>query len=177
MIAPLEALHDRLNAGLDRMLSELRGMTEEQRRYKPDEPTWSATQVSHHVLLAQTGIVDQIEKMRGQKSRRRSLFESLRHQAVRFVLWCGIRVKNPAPSAAPDPNVTLDELEPSWAAERARLSGLLESMGEAALADAGFKHPIAGPLNVAETVTFLATHVEHHLRQLDRIRAHPDFPG
>lgn len=177
MIARIERVHDRLSAGLDRMLGELGGMTAPQRRFKPDESTWSATEVCHHVFLAQSGIVDELEKMRGRKAIGRSLSQSLWHQVVRLVLWSGIKVKNPAPSAAPDASVTLDELEPRWASERNRLRGLLEGLDESALGDAGFKHPIAGPLSLEETVTFLATHVEHHLRQLRRIRSHPDFPS
>ncbi len=174
--APLARPHDRLESGLERMLAELRRMSEAQRRFRPHEGAWSPVQVSHHLLLAQRGTVGAIEKLRGKKPRRRSLAQGLAHQAVKLVLRCGIRVKNPAPSATPDPTVTFAELEPEWAGERARLHELLESMDERAAGDAGFKHPVAGPLTVEESLAFLAAHVEHHLRQLDRIRADANFP-
>lgn len=177
MIGPLAELHERLDGGLERMLTDLRGMSERQRRFRPGGEAWSPTQVSHHLLLAQRGTVGAIERLRGKRARRRTLVNRLGHQAVRLVLWAGIRVKNPAPSATPDPSVTFDELEPEWAGERSRLRQLLEATDEGALGEAGFMHPVAGPLTVAESLTFLATHCEHHLRQLGRIRAHADFPA
>ncbi len=177
MIPPLARLHDRLDGGLERMLAELGQMSEAQRRFRPHADAWSPTQVCHHLLLAQRGSVGSIEKVRGKKARHRSLGQRLGHRAVRLVLRLGLRVKNPAPSAAPDPAISFEELEPEWAGERARLRRLLESMGEHALGEAGMKHPVAGPLTVEESLTFLAGHVEHHLRQIGRIRAHPDFPA
>lgn len=176
VIEQLGELHDRLERGLDQMLGELRGMSEAQQRFRPAVEAWSATQVSHHLLLAQSGIVGAIEKMRGRKAERRTLADRLKHQAVRLVLFGGIRVRNPAPSATPDPDVAFEELEPLWAKERERTRGLLDSMDEAALGEAGFRHPIAGALTVLDSVVFLAGHVEHHLRQLRRIRSHVDFP-
>ena len=37
-------------------------------------------------------------------------------------------------------------------------------------------HPVAGPLNLSEGLMFMNRHLGHHLRQLDRIRRHPNFP-
>ncbi len=95
---------------------------------------------------------------------------------MKFVLRRGIRVRNPAPSATPNPEIGFEDLEPRWAEERTKVAILLESMGEAELDQAGFNHPIAGPQTVAESLEFLVTHLEHHLRQLGRIHSHAAFP-
>ncbi len=176
MIARLAQLHERLEGGLDRMLTELAEMTEAQRRFRPAEDSWSPTEVAHHLLLVQAGIVGAVEKMHRQPAKRRSLMDGLKHLAVKGVLFCGIRVRNPVPAAAPDPAVSFEDLEPQWATERQRTLRLFESLDAEALGQAGFKHPIAGPLSVEDSLVFLVGHLEHHHRQLDRIRSHARYP-
>ena len=152
-------------------------MTSRQRAFRPGDEAWSPNQVAHHLLLVQSLSVDTIEKNRGRRSARPSLRHRLARIGVGFVLRFGIRVRNPAPPTTPDPGMTFEELEPRWSAERNRLRALLAPLDDSALADAGFKHPISGPLDLGGSLDFLACHLEHHLRQLDRIRAAPGFPS
>ena len=92
------------------------------------------------------------------------------------VLKTGLKVKNPVPEAAPDRDISHEQLEAAWEQARTDLRAFLEALQEAELKDAAYKHPIAGPLNVEESLEFLVGHLDHHLRQLNRIRKHPDFP-
>lgn len=177
MIARLAELDDRLESGCDRLLRDLGAMDEGQRSFRPRTGVWSPTEVAHHLLLVHTGIVATLRKVGGEAMRRRSVWQRLGHRAVLLVLRSGIRVRNPVPSVTPDPGVTFEQLEPEWAAARADTRALFESLDEPALERRGFRHPIAGPLTVFESLEFLASHLEHHHRQLDRIRAHSDYPA
>jgi hypothetical protein len=94
-----------------------------------------------------------------------------------LILKTGIRVKNPVPEAAPDDDIDLPGLLEAWEQARADLAAVLAETKERGLQYAAFKHPVAGPWNVEEALVFLVAHLDHHLRQLDRIQRHPAFPG
>lgn len=173
----LTELGDRIEAGIERLLGEMGAMSATQRGYRPTEDAWSANEVAHHLLKVQQMSLSAIEEWRDKPARPRSLKQKIARVAVAAVLRFGIRVRNPAPPTSPDREITFEELEPSWAAERARVKRLLDSLDDAALAKAGMKHPVAGPLNVGESLDFVACHLEHHLRQLERLRSDPRFPA
>ncbi len=40
-----------------------------------------------------------------------------------------------------------------------------------------YPHSISGPMNVTQRMEFLRFHLERHQRQIENIKAHPDFPG
>ncbi len=170
-------LTGRVEGDIERFLAEMSALSSDQRRYRPKDGAWSPNQVAHHLLLVQSLSVGVMEKNGGRASAPRSWMQKLGRIGVFVILRFGIRVRNPAPPTTPDRDIAFEELEPLWAAERARLQALVATMDDAALRSAGFKHPISGPLTVAESLDFLACHLEHHLRQLDRIRADAGFPA
>ncbi len=152
-------------------------MSVEQRSFRPYEEAWSSNQVAHHLLKVQQLTFDSIEKLDRQPSQRRSLLQSVAKLGVASVLKFGFKVRNPAPPTAPEPAVRFQELEPLWREELTRLRKWTASRDDSLLGCAGMKHPISGPLSQAETLDFLACHLAHHLRQIARLRAHPEFPA
>lgn len=167
----------RLDSGLDDLLTVLRGMTDEQRRYRPEPDAWSALEVAHHVFLAEKGTAAALEKHLGKPSRRRGLKAKLGYLAVGAIFRFGIPVQNPSKAVTPDPAVSFEELERDWREVRRQMTDLVASMDDDAVGQAGLNHPIAGPMTVRETMAFLAGHLERHLKQMRRLRAHESFPS
>jgi hypothetical protein len=172
----LKKYHLRLSSGLDDLLVVLRGMSDEQRRFRAKPDAWSAIEVAHHVFLAERGAVAALEKHRGVPARRRTLKQRLGKAAVAAVFRFNIAVENPAKVITPDPEVGFDELEREWWAVRDQLLELLESMDASSLTDWGLNHPISGPLTVEETMAFLADHLERHLAQIRKLRSAESYP-
>lgn len=177
MIRPLKKFHLRLVSGLDDLLTVLRGMTDEQRRYRPEPDDWSALEVAHHVFLAEQGTVATLEKHRGRPARRRGLKAKLGKFAVGVVFRFGIPIQNPSKMVTPDPAVSFKGLESEWRGVRTRMLDLLQSMDDEAATQAGMNHPIAGPMTVEETLAFLAAHLERHLAQMRKLRSEKSFPS
>jgi hypothetical protein len=150
-------------------------MTGEQRTFRSAPDVWSPNQVTHHVFTVEKLSVETMEKLEGRKSAPRSLAEGCKKLVVQAVLGAGIKVKNPT-RTTPDPEIDFEEIESEWPAVRARLEQLLARTDDPASA-AGIRHPIAGPHSLAESIEFLAAHLEHHLRQLGRIQAAADYPA
>lgn len=154
----------------------LNGLSPEQLAYRSEPQAWTPVQVGHHIVLAEQRTADSIKKHRGMRSGKRSL----RHRAGSVLLWLvfktGLRVKNPVPEAAPDDEIDLARLLELWSKARGDLESVLAETKERGLEYAAFRHPIAGPWNVEEALVFLVAHLDHHLRQLDRIQSQPAFP-
>lgn len=61
---------------------------------------------------------------------------------------------------------------------------MLDAHWETLLADLGdtgdravFDHPMAGPMTLVDTLSFVEAHVGHHLHQLDRLQAADGYPA
>lgn len=176
MIPRAAELFENLESRKQRFVSTLEGFSPEQLGFRADPQAWTPVQVGHHITIAEQRTADSIKKHRGMRSGKRAL----RYRAGSILLWLvlktGMRVKNPVPEAAPDDDIDLDRLLELWDKARGDLEAVLSETKERGLEYAAFKHPIAGPWNVEEALEFLVAHLDHHLRQLDRIQRNPSFP-
>ena len=177
MIPVLADKYTALQASRDRMLDGIRALSTEQSTFQATPESWSPLQVAHHVFIAEQVGVDAMVRLGDRASKRRNLVQKFGYVAVWLVMKLGIRVKSPARRTTPDPEISFQELENDWNEVRDRLEEFLDTLDEADLKKAGFMHPVAGPLNLREGLMFMNRHLEHHLRQLDRIRRHPNFPA
>ena len=177
MIPALQEPYDALEERRNRILARLGELSKSQRSFRPRAAAWSPLEVAHHVVLVEQLGVEAFERYRGQGSARRSLKQWLGYLVVWLVLTFGLRFKNPAEEAAPDRSVSLQQIESEWEGLRNRLKARLEELDERDLRQAAGKHPIAGPLNLKEALALLVRHLDHHLRQLNRIRQAPSFPA
>ncbi len=82
----------------------------------------------------------------------------------------------PTRKVRPDPTLPVSAVEDEWSENRDALLSHLRSLEPSRYREPAIRHPVAGPMDVLQTLTFLASHQAHHLGQLRRIRAHPDFP-
>lgn len=177
MVPRLQELCDDLDRRLTELLGTLREMDEAQRSYSPRPGAWSPLQVAQHLLIAERGTGGTMAKNLGRPSARRGLGARLGYLAVWIVMRFDLRVRNPARSTEPGAERPLDEIERDWSEVRSELREALEAAPESALRQAGFKHPVSGPLTLEESLVFLVRHLDHHLVQVERIRRAPGYPA
>ena len=60
---------------------------------------------------------------------------------------------------------------------RTSLEVYLDSTPASKLSETMFRHPIAGPMNVEQSLLFVTRHFDHHRRQISRIRRSGAFPA
>lgn len=176
MIPRVEEIFERLEEQRQRFLDTVGELSPEQQTFRSREGAWCALEVGHHVVLAEQRTANAVKRHRGMQSGKRRIRYRIGNVLLWTVLKTGIKVKNPVPEAAPDKDISPTELEAAWDQARKDLRAFLEALQESELKDAAYKHPIAGPFTVEEAMAFLVAHLDHHLRQIDRIQQHPDFP-
>jgi uncharacterized damage-inducible protein DinB len=149
----------------------------------PGPGQWSAAQVVHHLLVAETGIVQYLDKKLAQTEelqkagwgaffRSRLLRVLLRLPFLRFA--APPKIKALTTNDVPP----IPELRAEWECVRRRLERTLNEYPSKLLNRAIFKHPRSGMLTIYQTLDFMVDHVLHHQGQLTRIaRAVEQLPA
>ncbi|SMC00434.1 hypothetical protein SAMN00120144_3247 [Hymenobacter roseosalivarius DSM 11622] len=162
---------------LERATNQLLAQVEllgERASTSPGPGQWSAAQVVHHLLVAETGINQYIDKKLAQT-------EDLEDAGVGAFLRSGLLrvllrlpfLRFAAPSKlkelTPDQAPPLPVLRAEWESVRRRLERTLNEYPSKLLNRAIFKHPRSGMLTIYQTLDFMVDHVLHHQRQVSRI--------
>ena len=140
----------------------------------PGPGQWSAVQVVHHLLVAETGIIQYIDKRLAQTEdlEEAGVGTFLRASLLRVLLRLPfLRFAAPAKlkGLTPDKVPPLSSLRAEWESVRRRLERTLNEYPSKLLNRAIFKHPRSGMLNIYQTLDFMVDHVLHHQRQISRI--------
>ncbi|WBO85685.1 DinB family protein [Hymenobacter yonginensis] len=145
-----------------------------QSHQSPGQGQWSAAQVVQHLVVAETGIEQYIEKKlhNAEDLSKAGLSHMLKSALLRVMLRLPFtRFKAPArlTEQTPEHVPSLPQLQADWQAVRRRLEQTLNEYPSRSLDRAIFKHPRSGMLTIYQTLDFMLDHVLHHQHQVERI--------
>ena len=153
----------------ERILACMETLSEEQAHAQPLSG-WRAVQDIEHILYSEKGTLGYIQKktssgwesLEDQEDEHRLKAQAL-HERLRS------NEKYPAPAVLPEPtnSPSLEEMHAEWNAIRGQWNQWFESVDSAYLHKLIFKQPAAGMLTLADTLTFLTLHIEHHIPQIE----------
>lgn len=141
---------------------------------KSDDETWSMIQVLEHILFSESGTLGYMKKKTSGGWENLSLTgeqEIKNSEALNSRLASDERYKAPDVLPAPPGNSDLSDLSIKWNQLRKDLIEFVDSLNENFYDRLVFRQPIAGPLNLLQTLQFLNHHLLHHIPQLDRIKS------
>ncbi len=169
--------------GRDRaaFLSAYDALTPAQRAFRPADGGWTADEVAQHVVKSETGTLAIVQKQAAAGDARRDVGvpDEARLAGVEALLRSDGRYAMPA---AAEPFIRPDS--PSDAGWRDRLAAFADewrALGAGLPAElepvALMAHPRAGGVTAAGAARFIGAHLDHHTRQLARLRAADGFPA
>lgn len=167
-----------LDKKLNNLLEELKDYSDAQLNRSPGEGKWSVIQVMHHLLLAETGSYNYLQKkLSFNPELKDSGFQSwYRKQGLRLFLWAPFKWKSPAAIGdeyLPEQAGFWDTAR-QWKEQRAQLKIYLNSLPPDIFAKEAYKHPRAGRLDIAGMLEFFNWHFNRHRKQILRIvKAYP----
>ncbi len=156
-------------------------LTSAQRSFRPSDGGWTADEVAQHLVKSETGTLHIVQKQAAAGDARRDVGtpDEARLAALESFLRSDSRVPMPegqAPHIAPT--------SPPDAAWRDRFAAFgidwhtLADTMPAELEPVGLmSHFRAGAISAAGCARFLGAHIDHHTRQLERLRVADGFPA
>ncbi len=163
---------DRMDAKLQRLLTDLQAYSEAELNRKPSPESWSVLQILHHLMLAERLSVGYVRKKLSFNPTlpNTGLLTWLRLQGLRTYNWLPVKLK--APKAVGKENLpdesTLADAAQQWLAQRAELRTWLSALPEELFKKELYKHPLAGRQSLYGMLLFFEGHFDRHLQQIQR---------
>jgi hypothetical protein len=145
--------------------------------FRPTPDAWNLEDLAQHLWLIEKGAVHILNDRFDKPPLKGDALSPLKVVAMRFLVPRGVRIKAPVKEIVPQRRMTVDEVRAEWDATRATLQALLERVTPDRMGKRIFRHPIFGPLTIAESAEFVWRHHDHHAHQVRRIRGAAGFPG
>ncbi len=172
MSADLRQQFERLESQRAALFSRVDGLDDGALNRPPAEGKWSIIQVMSHLTVAEKLSLALIRKKMADRAglKKAGLGGRVRSALLGLVLRLPVRIKAPARvlSTVPE-HQDLDTTRREWDEVRAAWREMLGSFPPE-LTDQGiFRHPVVGALSFAQALRFIEDHVDHHMKQIDRI--------
>lgn len=170
-------LLQQLAASRERLLEAVEGLTDEQRTFRPAPTRWSVADCVEHIIVVENFVLDSMQKVLATAP------EPARQAEVRGkdeIILEQVPARNRRVTGPPQvmPTGRWPEFEDRlrrFEAVRER-TVRLAGVTQADLRSHFFPHPILGDLDCYQWLLFLCTHCERHVRQLEEVKADPQFP-
>jgi hypothetical protein len=153
-------------------LNNLVDYTEEELNFKPSENEWSISQVVEHLITSETGVNKYINfKLKNIEEQPKAGVKSfLSSKVLNKKLKSNEKFKVPAVLSEPELGNDYSDLKEKWDNSRMFLIKTVETFPKGKMNKAIFNHPVAGLLNMNQTMLFLINHLQHHIPQIDALR-------
>ena len=132
---------------------------------------WTMIQAMRHVQMSENGSLQYMKKkiQAGDDLPTRGLIPRFYLLLLLFVFKIGLKFK--APEVIANPKQTrLNELENDWNQSRNEMKEFLDQFPGKWENRAIYRHPFVGRLNLYDAMRFFNSHLNHHTRQVYRIK-------
>lgn len=156
----------------NRILNNLVDYTEKELNFKPSEEEWSISQVVEHLIESETGVNKYINfKIKKIEEQPKAGIKSFLSSKILNKKLKSIK-KFKVPSILSEPELGNDysDLKEKWDTSRLFLIKTVETFPKEKKNKVVFRHPVAGLLNMHQTMLFLINHLHHHIPQIDALR-------
>ncbi|MCP4204665.1 MAG: DinB family protein [bacterium] len=162
---------DELERLRSELLERLSGPDSAALNRRPPDGGWSAAQVLAHVILAERLSLGYLRKkiQRPDLIPRSGAAGAIKSRALGLFLRLPFKVAAPARSADVPETGELTALARDWSEARAEWQDFLEHYPAELANKAVYRHPVAGRLNLEQTLRFLIDHLRRHTGQIERL--------
>ena len=168
------ALEADLDQTRDLFLRSVSGLTEEQLYWKASPDKWSVAQVAEHITAAESFIRGAIEESMKAPASAEMLADARKEKMIRQMITDRSRkFEAPEPIQPTNRFGSVPATIAKFKTERAKTEQLVHDGGDLRLYAAD--HP-AGHLDAVGWFYFLSGHTERHVKQIEELKAMPDFP-
>ena len=171
MLSDIRETFDNLEIKYGKLLQQLDSQTNDVLYFKAGADKWSIVEVIEHLVVAEENMQEQLSGATAAPTLDPQDRSAKNYHIVIKVMTKDIPVDVPDESLEPHGQFSLEELLGRWDDTRKKTRTYIDEINSEKAADLVYRHPFAGPLNMAETLRFIDVHFDNHMRHIDRIIA------
>jgi len=171
MLSDIQQTFKSLEDKLGKLRQLLDAMSADTVYFKAGADQWSIVEAIEHLVIAEEGLLEQLTAVASAVNLDPQERSAKNFQIVIKVMERDIPVDVPDKSLEPHGEFKLEELLARWEDVRRKTRVYIEAIRSEDTADLVFRHPFAGPLDMAETLRFFDVHFDNHMRHLETIKA------
>jgi len=165
MLKDIRETFDNLEIKYGKLLQQLNSLTDDVLYFKAGADKWSIVEVIEHLVVAEENMQEQLSGATAAPTLDPQDRSAKNFHIVIKVMTKDIPVDVPDESLEPHGQFSLEELLGRWD------DTYIDEINSEKAADPVYRHPFAGPLNMAETLRFIDVHFDNHMRHINRIIA------
>ena len=153
------------------LLQQLESMSADIVSFKAGVDKWSVVEAIEHLVVVEENLLEQLAGAESAAKLDPQDRSAENFQVVIKVMERDIPVDVPDESMEPHGEFSLEALLDRWQDVRRRTRAYIEGLASEDAGKLVYRHPFAGPLNLAETLRFVDVHFDNHVRHLETIKA------
>jgi len=177
MLADVREVFKNLDKKYDELLKNLDSLSDEVLYFKASEDRWSIVEVIEHLVMAEEDMLKQITGSASAAALDPQDRSAKNFHIVIKVMTEDIPVDVPDQSMEPHGQVALQALLKRWQDTRRKTRAHLDAIKSEDAKALVYRHPFAGPLDMAETLRFIDVHFDNHMRHIEKIKAQMIAPS
>ncbi len=171
MLTEIRKTFDSLEKKYVKLLQHLNSLTDDVLSFKAGPDKWSIVEVIEHLVMAEENMLEQLTGAASATTLDPQDRSAKNYHIVIKVMTRDIPVDVPDESMEPRGKFSLGELLGRWDETRKRTRAYIDAINSEKADDLVYRHPFAGPLDMAETLRFIDVHFDNHMRHIDKIKA------
>lgn len=162
---------DEMESGRMRLFQMIQNQGDDILNKKPAPGKWSPIQILHHLILAESGTYQYVKKKTGNPDQleKSGWREKLNYIILSIFLKAPLKWKAPKVASDLPEQDSLSHTADLYSALRSEWKQLIEEMPEDISDKKIFRHPIAGRMNLEDTLGFMELHAKRHFNQIREI--------
>jgi len=171
MLADIQQTFDSLEKKYGKLLRKLNSLTDDVLYFKAQADKWPIVEVIEHLVMAEENMLVQLTDATSATTLDPRDRSAKNFHIVIKVMTRDIPVDVPDESMEPHGQFSLEELLGRWDDTRQKTRAYIDGINSEKAGNLVYRHPFAGPLDMAETLRFIDAHFDSHMRHIDRIIA------
>ena len=171
MLADIQETSRRLDKKYGKLLQHLNSLSDDVLYFKAAADKWSIVEVIEHLVVVEENMLEQLTGATSTTPLDPQDRSAKKYHIVIKVMTRDIAVDVPDESMEPHGQFSLEELLGRWGDTRKKTRAYIEGINSEKAEDLVYRHPFAGPLDMAETLRFIDVHFDNHMRHIDRLLA------
>ncbi len=167
-----------LQATHDAFLKSIAGLSEKQWKFKPAPDRWSVAEVSEHIAVAESAIFGMVQKqvMTSPAAPEKRAEVAGKDEAIlKMVPDRSHKVQAPEFLQPTGRWANRDAVTKAFEDERKATMDYVRTTNDD-LRDHFGPHPVLGPLDGYQWILLISAHSERHTKQIEEVKADPNFP-